>query len=183
MNPETEKYLEEIKSGLTAMLETDRESILQEVKNHISAATEKGEDMVVVVARLGSPERLAKAYTLGYRAEQKKLNPSDVLSNLSFYALAGLSAVSVISLLGFLAAVFLAIAVIIPGTSITNLIGLTNVSMFVWGEASVSPGIIQIALAFAVGAVFLWLANLCWKGIKGHIKDISADYRKHMLGE
>lgn len=183
MNPEAEKYLQEINRGLSDIPEQEKEDILSEIKNHIYEATEKGEDTAQILARLGSPVKLAKAYSLGYCAESKKLKPMDILSNLGFYLLTGLSGIFVIPLLSFLAVVFIAIAIIIPGTAITNLLGFTHVSMFVWGESSISPGILQIALGLAIGAVFAWLTCICWGGIKKFIKGIAADYRKLKMGK
>lgn len=55
--------------------------------------------------------------------------------------------------------------------------------MFVWGEASIQPGTVQLALGFAFGAIFVWLTYLCWCGVKEHIKSIAADYRKLKLGK
>ncbi len=183
MNHETEKYLGEINRRLSNIPKQEREDILLEIKNHIYEATEKGEDIVQIIARLGSPVKLAQAYSLSFCTENQKLKPSDIASNFSFYVLAGLSGIAVISLLGFLAVIFAAITVIIPGTAIANLLGFTQITMFTWGEASIPPGILQIVLGIVVGAVFAWLSYLCWSGIKEHIKKIAADYRKLKLGK
>lgn len=182
MNHEAEKYLQEINNGLAGIPQQEKEDIVSEIKNHIYEATEKGDDIVQILARLGSPAKLAKAYSLGYCAEYKKLKPLDILNNLDFYLLTGLSGIIIIPLLSFLAVVFIAIAVIIPGTVLTNLLGFTHIPMFVWGESSISPGIIQIALGLAIGAVFAWLTYTCWGGIKKFIKGIAADYRKLKIG-
>lgn len=183
MNNEAEKYLQEINRRLTSIPKQDREDILLEIKNHIYEAEEKGENIVEIISRLGSPIKLAQAYSLGYSTEYQKLKPSDVLNNLSFYVLAGFSGIVVIPLLSFLSVTFLVIAIIIPGMAITNLFGFTQISMFVWGEASISPGILQLALGVLVGAVFVYLTYLCWSGIKGYIKEISKDYRKLKVGK
>ena len=183
MNNEAEKYLQEINRRLSSIPKQDREDILLEIKNHIYEAEEKGEDIEEIISRLGSPVKLAQAYSLGYRTEYQKLKPSDVLKNLSFYVLAGFSGIVVIPLLSFLSVTFLAIAIIIPGMAITNLLGFTQIAMFVWGEASVPPGILQLALGVLVGVVFAWLTYLCWSGIKECIKEISKDYRKLKVGK
>ncbi|MDR0948444.1 MAG: hypothetical protein LBM69_02855, partial [Lachnospiraceae bacterium] len=94
-----------------------------------------------------------------------------------------LSTIFIIPLLGFLAVVFLAIAIWIPGTAVVNLLGFTHVPMFRWGDFSVSPGILQIILGLIVGAVFVWLTYICWSGIKNFIRDIAADYCKLKIGK
>jgi uncharacterized membrane protein len=183
MNHEAEKYLQEINRRLSDIPEHDREDILLEIKNHIYEATEKGEEIAQILARLGSPVKLAKAYSLGYCAENKKLKPLDILNYLDFYLLSGLSGIFIIPLLGFLAVVFLAIAIWIPGTAVVNLLGFTHVPMFVWGDSAISPGMLQIALGLIIGAVFAWLTYICWSGIKDFIKEIAANYRKLKIGK
>ena len=178
MKSEAEKYLREINRGLSGIPKQEKADITSEIQSHIYEAAQDGEDISQILTRLGSAEKLAKAYSLGYCVEHKVLRPKDILSNLDFYLLTGISGVFIILLLSFLAAVFVAVAVVIPGTAITNLLGVTHIPMFVWEEASIAPGILQIALGLAVSAVFAWLTYTCWGGIKHCVKAIAADYRK-----
>lgn len=64
MKHEVEKYIQEINGKLSGIPEQDREDILLEIKNHIHEATKKGEDIMQIITRLGSPVKLAQAYSL-----------------------------------------------------------------------------------------------------------------------
>lgn len=181
MNSEARKYLHELNLNLSDLSEEDKQEILLEIKNHIFEATKNGGDTMQILDRMGSPSTLAQAYSLSYQTEQRKLKPMDILKNFSFYASAGLTGTVVISFFGFLTAVFLIIAIAIPGMAITNLIGFTHIPMFVWGSASIPPGMLQLILGAAVGTAFVWLAYLCWIEIKKCVGKISLDYRNFKL--
>lgn len=181
MNQEIEKYLQEVSRGLFNISKEDKEEILLEIKSHIHEATEIGENAGQVLARLGPPVTLAKAYSFDHAVKYQQLKPFDVLSNFAFYGLAGLSGIIVVPSLCILALTCLMVAFVIPGTAITNLVGLTNVPMFVWGEASVPPGILPLVLGIIVGAIFILLTWLCWGGLKKYVKTVSEKYRNFKL--
>lgn len=182
MNQEVEKYLQEVSRGLFHMSKEEKEEIILEIRSHIHTATEKSESANQVLARLGSSVTLAKAYSFDYAVQHQKLKPLDILSNFSFYGLAGLSGIIVVPTLCILAFTFFMIALVIPGTAITNLAGITNVPMFVlWGEYSVPAGILQLVLGIAIGAIFILLIWFCWCGLRKYIKTVSKKYRNFKL--
>ena len=181
MNQEVEKYLQEVRRGLFNMSKEDREEILLEIKSHIYAALEQNESVDQVLTRLGSPVTLAKAYSFDYAVQYRHLRPLDVLSTVAFYGLAGLSGLIIVPTLCILILTFFMVALVIPGTAVMNFAGITNVPMFVWGEASVQPGVLQLILGVAVGAIFILLLWLCWCGLKTYIKTVSKKYRSFKL--
>lgn len=181
MNNEAEKYLQEVNNGLSNVPKQDREDILLEIKNHIYEATQKGDAVDQVIYRLGPPIKLAKAYSFGYNVEHKKLKISDVLNSFAFYGLAGLSGIFVVPALSIMAITFLMCSVFLPGLAITNFIGITNIPMLVFGDNSIPPGILQLALSILIGVLFIWLTLLCWRGLKKYIKKVSEKYRKLKL--
>lgn len=178
MNHEAKKYLQEVSRGLINVSKEDEKDILLEIKNHIHEACEQGESTAQTLARFGSPDNLAKAYSFGFSAKNQKLKPTHIMKNFMFYGSVGFSGFLVVPLLCILAITFLMVGTVIPGTAVLNLIGVTQIPMFVWGEASIPPGLLQLALSIAAGAFFIWLVWLCWRGLKEYIKAISAKYRK-----
>lgn len=181
MNQEIEKYLQEVSRGLFNVSKEDREDILLEIKSHIHEATEKGESASQILTRLGSPVMLAKAYSFDYCVKYQRLRPLDVLNGFAFYGLAGFSGVVIIPSLCILAFTFLTLAAVICGTAVLNLIGAAQIPMFVYGDMSVSPGILQLALSLIVGAVFIILTWLCWIGLKKYVKTVSQKYYNRKL--
>lgn len=183
MNHDTEKYLQKVNHCLSGIPEQDKCDILLEIKSHIYEATEKGEVTSHILTRLGSPEKLAKAYSLGYCAENQKIKLSDILSSFVFFGFAGFSGIVIIPALSILTITFIAVAIAIPGTAITNLLGFTHTPMFVWGERSIQTGILQLVLSMAVGGTFALLTYVCWHSLKKYIRAISEKYRKLKLGK
>lgn len=182
MNQEVEKYLQEVSRGLFNMAKEEKEEILLEIKSHIYAATEKNESTSQVLARLGPPVTLAKAYSFDHAVQYQQLKPHDVFSNFTFYGLSGLSGIIVVPSLCILAFTFFMLAIVIPGTAITNFMGLTNVPMFVlWGDLSVPTGILQLVLGIVVGAIFILLIWFCWCGLKKYVRAVSKKYRNLKL--
>ncbi len=181
MNEEVEKYLQEVSRGLFNMSKEDKEEILLEIKSHIHAASEKNESASQVISRLGSPVTLAKAYSFDYAIQYQQLKFLDILRNFTFYGLAGLTGIIIVPTLCILIITFFMLAVTIPGTAIVNLIGITNVPMFVWGESFVHAGILQLILSVLVGAAFILLIWLCWGGLKKYVRTVSKKYRDFKL--
>ena len=164
------------------MTKEEKEEILLEIKSHIFTATEKSENTNQVLARLGSPVTLAKAYSFDHAVQYQQLKPHDVFNNFAFYGLAGLSGIIIVPFLCILAFTFFMLALVIPGTAITNLVGITNVPMFVlWGDISVQTGILQLVLGIVVGAIFILLIWLCWCGLKKYVRAVSKKYRNFKL--
>lgn len=182
MNQEVEKYLQEVSRGLLHMSKEEKEEILLEIESHIYTATEKNESPSQVLARLGPPVTLAKAYSFDYAVQYQQLKPVDVFSNFAFWGLAGLSGIIVVPVLCILAFTFFMVAMVIPGTAITNILGITNVPMFVlWGDISVPSGILQLVLGLVVGAIFIFLVWLCWCELKKIVMAVSKKYQKLKL--
>jgi uncharacterized membrane protein len=63
-NPVVTSYLATLDRGLSDLTVTDREEVIRDIRSHISEAVGSGKPLEQVLASLGPPEGLARAYSV-----------------------------------------------------------------------------------------------------------------------
>ena len=174
-----EQYLEEVAKGLAGLPLQERQDILLEIESHIHETVSRGETLETVLRRLGPSKILAQSYAQSHALHQGKITFGQVLSGFGFYSAAALSAIMVVPTLSICAVVFAVTALAVAAGGIISGLGIF-VFPFSFGLWQVT-GIAQIAVAVVVGGLLLLLARLCWKGLMGYLRGITAGYHKRRM--
>src|SRR5262245_37973888 len=73
----SQRYLDVLRASLASLPEADRNDAVREIESHIALARADGLPLAAVLARLGDPRTLARAYETNYLLEQQPLLASD----------------------------------------------------------------------------------------------------------
>jgi len=73
----SQRYLDVLRASLTGLPEADRDDAVREIESHIALARADGLPLAAILARLGDPRALARAYETNYLLEQQPLLASD----------------------------------------------------------------------------------------------------------
>jgi len=178
---DVDKYLKKVSAGLHKLPESERNEILNEIKNHIHEAESRQEPVQTILDKLGSPIKLAQSYVSIYNIDSGDISFGSILGNMAFFLSAGLSGIIVIPTLSIMIVGFLFSAVFSIGYSIVDLIiGLPGPGGIVLGD-NVLTGFTAVLVALIAGAILVILAYFCWWVLKKYILFVSQRYKKmHM---
>jgi F-type H+-transporting ATPase subunit beta len=73
----SQRYLDVLRASLASLPEADRNDAVREIESHIVLARADGQPLAAVLARLGDPRALARAYETNYLLEQQPLLATD----------------------------------------------------------------------------------------------------------
>ncbi|WP_246469703.1 DUF1700 domain-containing protein [Cohnella nanjingensis] len=162
---------------LEKLPETERLDAVREIESHIVEGAANGEPEGVILARLGDPRKLARAY----RSERLIGSVSmrsfkDVMTLVGFYCTAGLLSVMVVPVLAVLAYGFGFCSVLIFLAGVIRTFGVT------WINMSIAPGmevptLWSMAVAIPVGAIVGGIAYISWRGLRKYLTSLSDRYR------
>ena len=107
-------YLEKIEKSLKPLPVSERVDIVKEIKSEILELQGDGKTPEEIVARLGDPKELAKAYLGDLIAKSGSRGWNRVLAICAYYSLASLSGLIVIPVLAICAPVFIVCAIATP---------------------------------------------------------------------
>jgi len=179
MTSEIDKYLQRVSARLNRLPVSDKEEILEEIKNHVHEAVSRQEPLQNVLDKLGSPSKLAGSYTAIYDLEKSHFNY--VLYNISFFLSTGITSVIVIPLLFILSILFGIAAVVslivsvagmfidIPGGIVLNSMSFTGFS--------------QLIVAIISSVILIILAFLFWKSLMKYLTYVAKRYQRIKLNK
>lgn len=180
MEANANQYLKTFYELLRYMPEEERLDAVQEIKSNIAEGIANGQTEAAILARLGDPHKLAKAYQSEYIMD-KGSNKSwkDVLLMLRFYCTTGLLSIIVIPVLATIMYGFGFCAVL------TLIAGVVRSFGVAWINMSLGPGYEvpiawSIPFAIVLSAVIGGIALLSRKYLKKYLQYLSTQYRKLM---
>lgn len=179
MTERTNKYLDEVARGLSKLPESERNEILNEIRNHIYEALQRQEIEEKVLDRLGSPTQLAQSYTTISDLDNGHFAVKDVWGNMGFYFSTGLSGVVIVPTLLLIMVGFVLFAIGAVGYSIAGIfMNLPGVITF--GNITFS-GIAQFVVSIPSCIVLLMGAHFSWKQLRKYISKIANSYQHKRL--
>jgi uncharacterized membrane protein len=176
-----QQYLDQLTRFLHALPERDRCDAVREIASHIAESRAAGQPVAVVLAGLGDPRVLARAYLADYYGQQQPGSRWRIwghrLAGFGFIVGSGLTSLFVAPVLGLLALVFGLAAPVVVVLGILRFLGASWISIRllpdtelpqVW-SVPVTLGFALVCVAFAWGAARL----LHW-----YMSAILAGYRR-----
>ena len=96
MNQKLEHYLHQVESHLHRLQTSERLDILREIKSTMLEMEQAGQTPDAIIARLGNPRDLARAYLSDLLNESPGFSWNHFLTLLTFYGSVGLSGIFII---------------------------------------------------------------------------------------
>ena len=177
MEKQLNSYLEQVEKYLKPLPVSERVDIVQEIKSEMQELQAAGQTPEQILARLGEPKELARAYLGDLIAQSGGLSASRVLALCAFYSAAGLSGLVVIPTLVICAPVFLLCGIITPllGAlkAVDVALGLHIPYVQYIGIAGVQNPVLVFVLCILAGIALFALGYGCWKLLVGYVKSVS----------
>lgn len=183
MSPNGKAYLEKLYQHLNKMPEEERVDAVREIESHIEDGLANGQLEKVILARLGDPRKLAKAYRSEYIMEQTGVKRSigDWFTLIGFYCTTGLLSVMVIPVLATIAYGFGLCTILILIGGVVRSFGVTWINMTI-GPGMEVPTEWSMPFALVVGAIIGTIAYFSWKYLKLYLGFLSVHYKKTLPG-
>ncbi|MBU7314777.1 DUF1700 domain-containing protein [Paenibacillus oleatilyticus] len=181
MSPKTRAYLEKLYQLLEKMPEDERLDAIREIESHIAEGMAGGQSEDAILARLGDPRVLAKAYRSEYIMEKGPARSfKDVMIMVGFYCTTGLLSIMVIPVLATLAGGFGFSAVLVFIAGLLRTLGVTGIQMNL-GPVEV-PTEWSMVVSTIVGGIVGGIAYVSWRGLRLYMSFLSASYKKVLPG-
>lgn len=177
MEKQLNSYLEQVEKYLKPLPVSERVDIVQEIKSEMQELQAAGQTPEQILARLGEPKEMARAYLGDLIAQSGGLSASRVLALCAFYSVTGLSGLFVIPVLGICAPVFLLCGVVTPllgaVKAVDVALGLHIPYVQYIGIAGVQNPVLVFVLCILAGIALFALGYGCWKLLVGYVKSVS----------
>lgn len=177
MEKQLNSYLEQVEKYLKPLPVSERVDIVQEIKSEMQELQAAGQTPEQILARLGEPKELARAYLGDLIAQSGGLSASRVLALCAFYSVTGLSGLFVIPVLGICAPVFLLCGIVTPllgaVKAVDVALGLHIPYVQYIGIAGVQNPVLVFMLCILAGIALFALGYGCWKLLVGYVKSVS----------
>lgn len=179
MNTTVNNYLESVAKALNLPTE-EKQDIIEEIRNHIYEALNKGESLDNVINKLGKPQKLAASCSTSYKLQNNEFKFSDILGSIAFYSSVAFSGMFAVTILPVLAVSLFLIAVFLIVICITNLTGFTNIPFNV-GPFLLVTGVPQMVMGTLISGLLMMGARASWVGLKKYLKNVSDSYHKRRM--
>lgn len=169
-----EAYLEKVEKCLKPLPSSERVDIVKEIKSEMLELQAEGKTAEEVVARLGKPGELAKAYLSDLITKDTSFSWTRVLALCAYYSAAGLSGMFVIPTLIICAPVFMMCGMVAPLLGAVKLVdtvlrlGIPGVQYI--GVAGVNNPVLVFALCVVFGVALFLAGYGCWRLLVLYIK-------------
>lgn len=177
MEKQLNSYLEQVEKYLKPLPVSERVDIVQEIKSEMQELQAAGQTPEQILARLGEPKEMARAYLGDLIAQSGGLSASRVLALCAFYSVTGLSGLFVIPVLGICAPVFLLCGIVTPllgaVKAVDVALGLHIPYVQYIGIAGVQNPVLVFVLCILAGIALFALGYGCWKLLVGYVKSVS----------
>lgn len=174
MDQMAKRYLDELTKQLRPLPELDRQDAVREIESHIAESVGAGNPVATVLARLGEPKVLAKAYLADFHL-QGAHGLDRAFQRFAFFATTSLMSLIVVPFLGILVATCGFVTVLSPFAFVGRLFGVPG--FMVWNDG---PMPILMAIPVAVGLTLL--GGVCtrgtWRLTQRYFAFVAAGYRK-----
>ncbi|MFD0710742.1 DUF1700 domain-containing protein [Paenibacillus sp. GCM10027626] len=177
MSPQGKDYLAKLYEMLHQLPEEERLDAVREIESHIIDGTLSGQHEAAILARLGDPRTLAKAYRNEYMIEHHSGRSfKDVLAMISFYCTTGLLSVMVIPVLAVVAYGFGFCATLIVIAGIIRTFGVTWINMNL-GPGLEVPTEWSMLYALPIGGIVGGIAFVSWRYLRKYMDFLSRKYQ------
>lgn len=177
MEKQLNSYLEQVEKYLKPLPVSERVDIVQEIKSEMQELQAAGQTPEQILARLGEPKEMARAYLGDLIAQGSGFSASRVLALCAFYSAAGLSGLVVIPTLVICAPVFLLCGIVTPllgaVKAVDVALGLHIPYVQYIGIAGVQNPVLVFVLCILAGIALFALGYGCWKLLVGYVKSVS----------
>lgn len=177
MEKQLNSYLEQVEKYLKPLPVSERVDIVQEIKSEMQELQAAGQTPEQILARLGEPKEMARAYLGDLIAQSGGLSASRVLALCAFYSVTGLSGLVVIPTLVICAPVFLLCGIVTPllgaVKAVDVALGLHIPYVQYIGIAGVQNPVLVFVLCILAGIALFALGYGCWKLLVGYVKSVS----------
>lgn len=174
MDNRLQQYLETVERCLKPLPIAERLDIVQEIKSEMLELEGEGRAPEEILARLGDPKALARAYLGGLVVQGAPWRWTRVLALCAYYSLAGLSGMIVIPVLVVCAPVFWLCGIVTPVLGAVKLADAVLKLRLPYVQYIVVAGVDSPVLAFALcvlaGLVLCLLGWGCWKLLTQYIR-------------
>ncbi|ASS64724.1 MULTISPECIES: DUF1700 domain-containing protein [unclassified Paenibacillus] len=178
MSPQGRAYLERFHHLLNGIPDEEKLDAVREIESHIAEGIAHGRQESEVLARLGDPRKLARAYRSEYiigRSSSPSLRNMLVMAR--FYCTTGLLSIMVIPVLATVAYGFAFCAALALLAGIIRSFGQTWISMTVYPGVEV-PTEWSMAYAVVLAGITGSIAYVSRKYLRKYMLFLSASYRK-----
>ncbi|MCQ6560443.1 DUF1700 domain-containing protein [Paenibacillus mendelii] len=177
MSPNGRAYLAKLYELLHQTPEEDRLDAVREIESHIVEGIAHGQREDDILARLGDPRKLARAYRSEYLMEHRSSRSfKDVLALIGFYCTTGLLSIMVIPVLAVIAYGFGFCAILAIIAGIVRTFGATWIQMGFSPDHQL-PTEWSMAFAIVVGGILGAIAFYSRKYLRAYIGFLSSRYR------
>lgn len=167
-------YLEKVEKYLKPLPVSERVDIVKEIKSAMLELQNEGRTPDDIIARLGDPKELAKAYLSDFIVKENRFSFSKVMAMIAYYSLASLSGIIIIPTLVICGPVFIICGAVCPIAGLYKMIDMFGAFSLPYAENIVVAGIDNPFIAFVIcvaSALILLLAGYaCWKLLLGYFK-------------
>lgn len=182
MDKKLNAYLARVENYLRPLAASERIDIVAEIKSQmLELQTQEGLPPQDILARLGDPKTLAMAY-LGDSIVKSRFSLRRLFSLVVFCGMVGFGGTFILPFFGMLTAGFLFAGVIAPLAGILKTVGWLlgfdmPFVMFQLGSYTAHP-LLVLPLSLLFGALFLFLGEMCWRGLKACVRTIGKAYQR-----
>lgn len=180
MNATLEKYLDTVDKCLKPLPTSERVDIVKEIKSSILEMESDNLTPEQILARLGKPKDLAKAYLGDLLSKGSGFSWNRFLTVCAFYSIVGFSGMIVIPCLAIMAPVFIVCGIASPIIMAIKMIDyilnlglpyMTNIGVFT-GIMELNP-FAEFALTLVIGVLLFLAGRGCWKLLVYYCKKVS----------
>lgn len=175
-------YLKRVEKYLSPLPASERADIVREIASEMLELQSNGKTAGEIVARLGEPQELARAYLSDLIAKNRSFSWTRITALCAYYSLVSLTGLIVIPTLAICAPVFIVSAIVTLVLAVIKLVdSLLNLGI-PCANYIVMAGIESPALAFILsiitGAVLYLIGRGCWKLLIRYIKTVNKAKRR-----
>jgi len=182
MSPKGKAYLDALYELLQKLPEEERLDAVREIESHIEDGIANGQPEAVILARLGDPRKLAKAYRSEHYMERVSMKSvKDVMAMIGFYCTTGLLSVMVVPFLAVIAYGFGFSAVLTLIAGIVRSFGVTWIQMNLGSDLEV-PTEWSMAVALPLAGIIGGIAYVSWKSLRKYLNFLSIRYKEVLPG-
>lgn len=169
-------YLEKVERRLKPLPISERADIVKEIESEILELHNEGKTEEEIIARLGDPKELAKAYLGDLISKSRSFSWKSVLAICAYYSLVGFSGLIVIPVLVICAPTFILCGIATPILGAVKLIDSLLSLGIPYADRIEVAGIGNPFLAFglcvAVGVMLCLIGYGCWKLLVLYIRTV-----------
>jgi len=170
-------YLEKIEKSLKPMPISERVDIVKEIKCEMLELEQSGKTAEEILARLGDPKSLARAYLGQSIAKSKAFSIKKLCSVVAFYSLAGTAWMFVLPITSCIGIGFMACGILSPIAGairfIAWLLGRDIPQIGIWIGTYSATAVTVLPLSILIGAMSFLIGKLSWHFTLWLIRKIS----------